>query len=199
MNSSDRVNSSKHRSSRSQQGVALVVALILLMIGTIIGLASIRNTTLQERMSANMYDRSLAFQRAESSLRAAEQAITTNWKIADLGGRDCSPESGNLCTAIPPDTYSSTNANWQSTGSGSTYDINDAKTPGTPEYYIQYMGTGTAESNFDSDANADYANYGSSYPPDTVAFYRVTARSSSPTLAGDQAIVVLQTTIKRPY
>lgn len=186
-----------HRPARAQRGVALVVALILLLIGTIIGLASIRNTNLQERMSANMYDRSLAFQRAEAGLRAAEQAITSNWKIADLGGRDCSPESANLCTVLPPNTYSGTNANW--TAVNATYDVNDGKTPGAPEYYIQYMGTGNAENNLGLQANADYANYGNSYPPDNVAFYRITARSSSPADTGDQAIVVLQTTVKRAY
>ncbi len=51
---------------------ALAVSLILLVIAVILGLAASRGTLLQERMSANMYDRSLAFQRAESALRAAE-------------------------------------------------------------------------------------------------------------------------------
>ena len=53
------------RSGRQQRGVALAVALVLLLIATLLGLAGIRSTTMQERMSANMYDRSLAFQRAD--------------------------------------------------------------------------------------------------------------------------------------
>ena len=70
----------------AQRGVALVVSLVLLLVATLIGLASVRGTNLQERMSSNMYDRSLAFQRAESALRAAEDAITANWQISTLGG-----------------------------------------------------------------------------------------------------------------
>ncbi len=53
-------------------------------------------------------------------------------------------------------------------------------TPGTPQYLIQFMGTGSAESDLGLEANADYGNYGNPYPPDNVAYYRVTARSSAP-------------------
>lgn len=181
----------------TQRGVALVIALILLVIATLIGLAGVRGTNLQERMSSNMYDRSLAFQRAESALRAAEEAITSNWAIATLGGVDCSPDSGVLCPATPASTFTGTDANWIAVDSD--HDVNGDKTPGTPEYFIQFMGTGSGESNLGLDANADYGNYGSSYPPDNVAFYRVTARSSAPADVGDRSIVVLQSTVKRAF
>lgn len=174
----------------AQRGVALVVALVLLVVATIIGLAGIRGTSLQERMSANMYDRSLAFQRAEAALRDAERAITENWQITTLGGQDCSPTALPLCKSVPPD-----NAVWTSVGG--SYNVNNDKTPGTPQYFIQFMGTGNAQNTLGLDANADYGNYGNSYPPDNVAYYRVTARSSAPGDAGDRSIVVLQSTIKR--
>jgi type IV pilus assembly protein PilX len=175
----------------------LVVSLILLVLATLIGLASVRSTNLQERMSANMYDRSLAFQRAESALRAAEVAITANWQIATLRGVDCSPTSGNVCSVMPSDTFTGTNANWIAVSTA--HDVNAEKTPGTPEYFIQFMGTGSAETRLGLRANADYGNYGNPYPPDNVAFYRITARSSAPADAGDRSIVVLQTTVKRAY
>lgn len=177
-----------------QRGVALVVALILMVVATLIGLSSIRGTNLQERMSANMYDRSLAFQRAESALRDAERAITANWRITDLGGADCSPASGNLCGAVP-----AANAAW--TTVGGTYNVNNDKAPGTPQYFIQFMGTGSSQSSLGLDANADYGNYGNTYPPDNVAYYRVTARSSIPAdaQAVDRSIVVLQSTVKRAF
>ena len=54
---------------RRQQGVALVVALVLLLIVTILGLASMRGTVLQERMSGN---RSIG--RWHSALEAALEA-----------------------------------------------------------------------------------------------------------------------------
>lgn len=176
----------------AERGVALVVALVLLVVATLIGLASVRGTNLQERMSANMYDRSLAFQRAEAALRDAERAITANWQITTLGGQDCSPTSTVLCTMVPP-----ANAAW--TTVGGTYNVNNDKTPGTPQYFIQFMGTGNAQNQLGLDANADYGNYGNSYPPDNVAYYRVTARSSAPAEAGDRSLVTLQSTVKRAF
>lgn len=187
------------RPSRGQRGVALVVALILLVVATLIGLAASRGTVLQERMSANMYDRSLAFQRAEAALRAAEQAISGDWRIANLSGIDCSPGSTTLCTMVPDSSFTATGGNWVSVDA--KQDINDAMTPGTPQYLIQFMGTGKGENELGLQANADFGNYGSPYPPDDVAYYRVTARSADPTDAdsADRSIVVLQTTVRRAY
>jgi type IV pilus assembly protein PilX len=179
-----------------QRGVALAVSLILLVVALMLGLAASRGTLLQERMSANMYDRSLAFQRSEAALRAAESAITNTWKIADLGGTDCSPAVGS-CDQVPSDTFTGTSATWVDVGT--TYDVNDAKTPGTPQYTIELMNTGPADSDLGLNANADAANYGSPYPPDSVAYYRVTARSSNPATVGDRSVVVLQTTVRRSF
>src|SRR5690606_36373748 len=125
-------------------------------LATLIGLASVRGTNLQERMSANMYDRSLAFQRAESALRAAEAAILLNGRITDLGGVDCST-TAVPCAVIPDDTFTGTSVNWIHVDE--EHDVNGAKTPGTPEYFIQFIGTGSSENNLDLDANADYASY----------------------------------------
>jgi len=52
-----------------QAGSALIVGLVFLLVITLIAVAGMRNTILQERMSANLYDRSLAFQSAEAALR----------------------------------------------------------------------------------------------------------------------------------
>ena len=181
---------------RAQRGVALVVALVLLVIALLIGIAGSRGVLLQERMSANMYDRSLAFQRAESSLRAAEAAITGDWKIADLSGVDCSPGVA-LCTIVPADAFTGTSANWVDVSTA--YDVNTAVTPDTPQYQVELMGTGSSDNSLGLQANADYNNYGNAYPPDNVAYYRVTARSSNPATVGDRSVVVLQTTVKRSY
>ncbi len=62
----------RHPSPARQRGVALAVVLILLLVMTLLVLASIRGTLLKERMSANMLDRSLAFQATEAALREGE-------------------------------------------------------------------------------------------------------------------------------
>lgn len=179
-----------------QRGVALIVALILLVVATLIGLAASRGTLLQERMSGNTFDRSLAFQRSESALRAAEVAISANWQIATLNGLDCSPPSGNQCDVVPADAFNGTDANWIDVTSD--YDVNDMSN-GVPQYQIHLIGTGTGENSFGMGQNANSANYGANASPDSVAYYRVTARSSDPADSGDRAIVVLQTTVRRPF
>lgn len=180
-----------------QRGVALVVALVLLVVATLIGLASVRGTNLQERMSANMYDRSLAFQRAESALRAAEDAITASSDITTLGGVDCTVASV-VCNPIPDDTFAAgetPNPNWRAVPDANN--VNNDKTPGRPEYFIQFMGTGSGESNYGQEANAGFGGYGDGGAGALVAYFRITARSSSPADVSDRAIVVLQSTVKR--
>lgn len=63
------------RSSSSQRGATLVVVLILLLLMTLLGLASLRGTVLEERMTANLLDRGMAFQVAEAGLREAEALL----------------------------------------------------------------------------------------------------------------------------
>jgi type IV pilus assembly protein PilX len=200
------MNTRLHRSRlslaapRRQRGVALFVALILLVLTTLIAVASSRSTLLQERMSGNMYDRTIALQRAESALRAAEAAITTDWLITNLGGVDCTLatniETAN-CLSVPPATFTGTNANWITVPSA--YQVNSASAPGQPQYFIQLVFKGKAAADLGLDANADFANYGNNYASDDAMFYRVTARSSTPTAAGDRSIVVLQSTVRRIY
>ncbi len=61
---------------RRQRGATLVVVLILLLLMTLLGLASLRSTVLEERMTSNLLDRSLSFQVAEAGLREAEATLT---------------------------------------------------------------------------------------------------------------------------
>jgi len=176
---------------KAQRGVALVVAMVLLLVATLIGLAASRGTVLQERMSSNSYDRSLAFQRSESALRAAEAAISSDAAIAALGGVDCSVAA---CPIVPANAFTGTSANWRDVPA--SFDVNDSLTPGVPQYYIALMGIGPDEG-AGQDENAA-ANEGLDPALSNVAFYRVTARSGDPTTLGGRSIVVLQTTVKRP-
>ena len=57
---------------RTQQGVVLIVGLIMLLLMTLIGTTGMQMTSLEEKMAGNMRDRNLAFQAAESALAAGE-------------------------------------------------------------------------------------------------------------------------------
>lgn len=176
-----------------QRGVALIVALILLIVATLLGLAGIRVATMQERMSANMYDRALAMQASESALRAAEAALTANPNL----GIDCSPASGNLCDLVPGTTFTGTSADWVTVPA--IFITNAGLSGNAPQYLIQFMGEGTSEDELGLGSSANLAQYGAGGGVPQARFFRVIARSHDPTLAGvdGRAIVVLATTVRR--
>ncbi len=60
---------------KSQSGVVLVISLIMLLLLTLIGVAALQTTTLEEKMAGNMLDKNIAFQAAESALKAAEETL----------------------------------------------------------------------------------------------------------------------------
>lgn len=192
-------NETPHLSLRApgrvrQGGVALIVALILLVVATMLGLSGIQGTTLQERMSGNMYDRSLAMQATEGALRAAEAAISANpnppFSI------DCQPASGNLCPPIPATSFTGTSAQWRN---ATGFTTNVGRSAGTAQYHIQIMGEGSSEDELGLGSSANLAQYGGGGGLPQARFYRVTARSHDPTAAGvaNRAFVVLTITVRR--
>ena len=60
------------KSPMKEKGAVLIIGLVMMLLLTVIGLASIRGSDLQERMAGNMRDRNLAFQSAEAGLRTGE-------------------------------------------------------------------------------------------------------------------------------
>ncbi|NOR71031.1 MAG: pilus assembly protein PilX [Methylomarinum sp.] len=61
---------------KSQTGVVLVVSLVMLLLLTLIGLTGMQTTSLEEKMAGNIRNQNLAFQAAESALRAGEAVLT---------------------------------------------------------------------------------------------------------------------------
>lgn len=62
-------------SNGAQRGSALIVAMVMLLVLTLLGVTAVRNTTLQERMAGNLRDSNLAFQAAERALREGEKFL----------------------------------------------------------------------------------------------------------------------------
>ncbi|HEU0153017.1 MAG TPA: PilX N-terminal domain-containing pilus assembly protein [Arenimonas sp.] len=91
------MNRTGFHSPTRQRGVTLVVVLMLLIIVTLLGLASMRGTVMQERMSGNAAARAIAFQAAEAVLREAESYAADPGR-PDPPSTGC---SGGLC-ATPP-------------------------------------------------------------------------------------------------
>jgi type IV pilus assembly protein PilX len=72
-----------------QQGASLVIALMFLIVLTILGLVSVRSSTLHERMAGNDRDRAIAFEAAEAALRDAEADILANITTGSAFDADC--------------------------------------------------------------------------------------------------------------
>lgn len=109
--------------ARAQQGFVLIVALILLLVLTMLGLAAAQSTSLEERMAGNARNHDLAFQAAEAGLNAAQAGIQQGlWSNANYAANGnglyllascCAPASGWTSawttagvwgTALPADT-----------------------------------------------------------------------------------------------
>lgn len=173
----------------NQQGVALVVVLVVLLLATLIGLAAMRGTLMQERMTANLYDRSIAFQSAERALREAEAAVKLNGSI----GYECDPQKVDTPCPLPdPNTGTVTGENWANASAPPAGSLS----AGTPQYLIQRLGSTDTASKLGQSNNAASNGY---QPPGgstvTQANYRIFARSHDPATASDRAVVILQSNI----
>ncbi len=60
---------------RRQQGATLIIGLIIVVLLTLLGVTTMRTTSLEERMAGHSADRNMALQSAEAALRAAERYL----------------------------------------------------------------------------------------------------------------------------
>ncbi len=180
------------RSSRShplrQRGVALLVVLILLLVMTLLGLASLRGSLMEERMSAGLYDRSLGFQATEAALREAEALVA---------GGVAFPASGclnGLC-ALRSDVTSTDLARWVDPATpwrNSTVtlavdsDGDGTSITTTPQFVVEQMGEAPNWPGCDREIPIN--------PSCVSPRFRVTARSNE----ANRAQVLLQSTVSTP-
>lgn len=82
-----------------ETGMVLIIALILLLVLTILGLAAVQSTALEEKMTGNTRNHQMAFQATEAALRAGEdglkQAIYTNFNNSS-GLYEYDANNGNI-------------------------------------------------------------------------------------------------------
>lgn len=160
------------RPPRAQRGISLVIVLILLLIMTLLGLAVLRSTLLEERMTANLTDRSFSFQAAEAALREAEviaSAAPAAPASGCVAGLCATPVAGEV-DRWRDDAFTG----WRSAAGG------DARDTAT-SFFIEYMGEAPTWPGCDRM---------SPVPAQCLSpTYRITARSTE----ANRARVVLQT------
>ncbi len=175
--------------ARTQRGIALIVVLILLLVMTLLGLASLRGTLLEERMTGNLFDRSLAFQAAETALREGEARA--------LGL--ATPPTGNTCTdglCGPPlnglDRSLGT-TDWKNAAKPNDDTAWNLAVPQATDlqYLIEYLGE------FNTTPKCDAILGPNGRPKDPLCKAKV-YRISSKYAAQDRASVVLQSVVRIP-
>jgi type IV pilus assembly protein PilX len=136
-----------------QRGVSLVVVLVLLVVMSILGIAVLRSSAMQERMSANLVDRNEAMQAAETGLlEAQENVIRGTFNAMWNGSSDFTTLRGTMtCAADGLCDRSDPNvgAKWETAPTTPTnwvhMDPNDTDTP-RYGYTVEYLGTAKGES-----------------------------------------------------
>ncbi len=163
---------------RHQAGVALITGLIFMVVLTLLAIAAMRTTTLEELMARNARDRDLAFQAAEAALRAGEEELTGAVPPALAAGTAHSTRitDGSLreyWINTHPWATQSVVSSWQPAG-----------TSAPPRYVIELMSTG-----------AGTGGGGLGFAPLTdQGVYRVTARGIG---SSANTVVILQAIYQR--
>lgn len=184
----------RHSPRSRQRGVALAVALILLVVITLVGLAAVSGTLVQQKMSANFYDRQIAFQDTEAALREAALAIEATTTAAPAGFFDCSATGGNVCQSNP---FTDSNVPGTNITSVTSTQFSAAGIAGgQPQYVIQYMGNFKVPTPSVKVIGCVGGYNGCQHAPQTADFYRITARSGDPTKINGRAYVLLQTVFR---
>jgi type IV pilus assembly protein PilX len=166
-----------------QRGVSLLIVLLLLLIMTLLGLAGLRSTIMEEKMSANLLDRSIGFQAAEAALREAEVIAATRPVFPTSGNCDAQglcpapvPTPGSLDRWRDPSFPSAPTAGGWINATVALSALNAS----APQYFIEPLGDGPNWPGCDREIPT---------APNCLApRYRITARSS----AANRAQVILQ-------
>lgn len=161
-----------NKTLKHQSGAVLVVSLVMLLLLTIISVAGMQTTSLEEKMTGNQRDRNLAFQATESAVRAGEDFLTQATLPTFNGSNGLYAQNDS-----PPGA----NDDWANFSSV-TYSYAGSLIASAPQYVIQRL------ADVESGSSLDAGAYGQS------EMYRVTARGVGGT---GTAVVVIQTTYKR--
>ncbi len=110
------------KSAGGQRGSALIVSLVMLLLMTLVGVASMQGTILQERMSGNLRDRELAFEATETALRVGE-----GWAVANV------PTALAESLLVSPDAWDGSDP------SGTVADLDD-QLSADPAFHVAWQG-----------------------------------------------------------
>ncbi|MHC8396962.1 pilus assembly PilX family protein [Pseudomonas sp. LB3P93] len=100
----------------AQRGMALLVSLVFLLLLTLIGLSSMQNATLQEKMAGSVSLRNQSFQGAEAALRVGESAVQLDSYSLPVCSQCAPPADASTITAAG--ASSTSGVTWIASGRG---------------------------------------------------------------------------------
>ncbi|MFM8330226.1 MAG: PilX N-terminal domain-containing pilus assembly protein [Candidatus Methylumidiphilus sp.] len=172
----------------SQKGVALIVSLLILLVLTLTGITAMLVSSLEERMSGNLRDRNLAFQAAESALRAGEDAVAVGLNQATMETFGC--QNTTTC-ALESDLEAASSA-WSGHNSRAVaYTGTLGSVASSPKYLIEVL-TPTPLSMM---GTAPLVAGEFQKPQSPLCYYRISALGTGGT---STATVVVQSTYIHP-
>ncbi len=163
----------------NQRGAVLITGLVIMLIMTLLGLAAMQSTTLQEKMAGNLSNRNLAFQASEAALREGESFLMSSSLPAFDG------TNGLYQPLAAPQSvdWSSSTASKEFTGNLQDQD-GLSLVAESPRYLIEDLGA----------VESDSASLTAGTAVSDFNMYRITARGVGSTTA---AQVILQSTYLR--
>lgn len=138
-------------SHRQEEGFALIISLMMMIVLTIILVALMRGSWLQEAMAGNTREKIRALNAAQSAAKYAEYWLNNNNAVVPSTTVTCAgvittqicSNAAAISTSTPPlssyTEYAPTGATTSASGGSNTYYRN-------PGYYIQYLGTNSSSS-----------------------------------------------------
>lgn len=159
-----------------------MIVLLLLLVMTLLGLASLRGTIIGEKSTSNLYDRSLSFQASEAALREAEALILTNPTFPATGS-GCSNGLCEAPVAANTDMWMAPAAGWR------TSTVNVGTITAAPQFIIEPYGLASRK-----EKTRDCIALGVPEDECLAPVFRITSRSS----AANRAQVILQANYVRP-
>jgi type IV pilus assembly protein PilX len=174
-----------------QRGMILIVALVMVVLMSVVAVASIRGSGLQEAMSGSMRDRNIAFQGAEAALRIAEETVADpDIAIGDLVDNNAGGYfidlNKNTAALVRPRPLEWTLADWKGRGLELSGIDNVSAQPFAVTEQLSYSGSA-----INSGGGIDFMSQERSTE---YQFYRVTVRSVGLT---ENTEIILQSTYVR--
>lgn len=159
-----------------QRGGALITALSILLVLTVLGVSAMSTSALQERMAGNARDAEVAFEAAEAALRAAETYLASSYNASDFDASGGTGGKFSMHATTAPDRWKD-ESNWSTTNMHDVYTYSGNVGTNYPLFIIERVNAtiDTAASQSNAMEASTYSNRETEITGD-IGVFQITAR-----------------------